>query len=245
MAKKGKSSANGSDPGNGEQPKSFLDIPVQFGGVSIGKTTLRVSLKVSRSEMEDVREAERLFCGRRLSGKIALDNPKDSPGQMVIWEDMRKVIEGSFDVHRFGCSAEYFTTGLTFNKNEIETSQIAEFTSGTGRLAIFSANAIPEGEIVEEVSEDEEEDSETASDPVEKRPIIAAEEERSLAWRDISIDAHFKGGILKAMKKHGFATLGNLADYAAEPPHGFDGIDGIGEQGTKTIDAILRKVSGT
>ncbi len=49
----------------------MADIPVMFGGVSIGKSTAKLSLKVNRVQMS-IEHAEELFCERRLSGLLQL-----------------------------------------------------------------------------------------------------------------------------------------------------------------------------
>ena len=71
--------------------KSIIaDIPVTFGGVSIGKSTAKLSLKVNRDKIS-LELADELFCERRLTGKIQLGGHDD--GSLWIIEHPRKNYE--------------------------------------------------------------------------------------------------------------------------------------------------------
>ena len=79
-----------------------LDIPVQFGGVSIGESTARLSMKVPRDAI-GINDADQAFCERRLTGRIVLGGGSDSPGQTKMF-DTDIAVEATFDIHRFGVS---------------------------------------------------------------------------------------------------------------------------------------------
>lgn len=138
--------SNGRSSGAGER---VLDLPVEFGGVSIGETTARLGMRIKKDSLNIV-QAEEAFCGRRLTGVIRLGGGSDSPGQTTMFEtDL--VVEGTFDIHRFGVGPETYTTGAMFKLNEIEIGDLARFSKGAGRLVVTDVAEIP----VDEVDEDD------------------------------------------------------------------------------------------
>ena len=177
-----------------------LDIPVQFGGVSIGESTARLSIKVPRDAI-GINDADQAFCERRLTGRIVLGGGSDSPGQTKMF-DTDIAVEATFDIHRFGVSHEHFTTGATFKLNEIDVAELAQFSKGAGRLVVDTIDVIPTDVV-------DEEDDDTDS----TLPGTFATDE---PWQNVSLDSLFSGAILKALKGAGLSSVGDL--YAYQQP---------------------------
>lgn len=206
----------------------IADIPVAFGGASIGESTTRLSLKIDRSKL-DLIEAENLFCERRLTGKIQRGGADDGSGQLKFF-DTDPRIDGSFDVHRFGVTSEAFTTGITFKTSEIDANIIAKFAKGTGRLVVLEAVEIPEDAEPDEHDEDD-----------NGQQSIPGTYETDKPWREASLDALFSGALLKALKAAGIGTVGDLYDYQQpDPKTGYEkrlgDIKGIGPSKVQVIE---------
>lgn len=177
--------------------KPELNVPVNFGGVSIGKATARISMKIERDESFSITRAEESFCGRRLIGKIQLGRKGDQDGQTTMWDDAM-AIEGSFDVHRMGVNLEEFSIGATFSKSEIDLTLLGDFSNGSGRMIVNSIELIPE-DVVEEHDGDGE--------------SLPGTYKVDGPWKKASLDDLFSGAILKNLKAAGLQTVGDLHDY--------------------------------
>lgn len=203
------------------------DIPVGFGGVSIGKSTAKLSLKINRERLS-LEFADELFCERRLTGKIQLGGAEDGSGQLKFF-DTDPQLNGSFDVHRFGVTAEAYATGATFKLKEIDVSLLAQFSKGAGRMVIYEAAPIPE-----DAEPDEHDESENG------QQSIPGTYETSKPWREASLDGLFSGALLKALKGAGLATVGDLYDYQQPTKTGFEkrlsDIKGIGPSKVQAIE---------
>ncbi|HMP79304.1 MAG TPA: hypothetical protein PKD54_07625 [Pirellulaceae bacterium] len=210
------------DNGNGQ----VHDLAVEFGGVSIGESTARLGLRIKK-ELLNIIAAEELLCGRRLTGAIQLGGAADNAGQGKLF-DCDVAVPGTFDVHRFGVSIDHYTTGLTFKLNEIEIGDLAQFSKGSGRLRIEGVAAIP----TDTVDEDEDEDE-------TPRGLLKSEG----PWREVQLDTLFAGGVLKAMKKAGLATVGDLSDWTEPNKDGYTkrlvDIPGIGEAKAQAIEDTM------
>ncbi len=208
--------------------KSIIaDIPVTFGGVSIGKSTAKLSLKVNRDKIS-LELADELFCERRLTGKIQLGGHDDGSGQLKFF-DTDPRLDGSFDVHRFGVTLDAFATGTTFKLNEIDVTLLAKFAKGSGRLVVLEATEIPEDAEPDEHEEDE-----------SGQQSIPGTYETNKPWREASLDGLFSGALLKTLKAEGICTVGDLHDYQQPTKSGFEkrlsDIKGIGPSKVQVIE---------
>lgn len=210
-----------------EAPVPTLDIPVQFGGVSIGQATAKLSMKIERKFVK-IQTADDAFCGRRIKGRIQLGGGNDQPGQQKFIEtDLQ--IEGSFDIHRFGVTADHFTTGATFKLKEIDISDFAQFSKGSGRLIAEGIENIPD----DSVDDEHEDDSESL-------PGTYAVDG---PWAKASLDGLFSGAILKNLKSAGLETVGDLYEYQKPSKGGYvkllTDIKGIGEGAAQKIEDTM------
>ena len=184
-----------------------IDLPVTFGGVSIGDQTAKLAIKVDR-EFLNINAADEVLCGRRITGKVALGRSGDTPGQMVLVEDMDDVIVAKFDIQRFGVSRDAFTSGLTFRLADVDVRQLARFSKGAGRLIMIEISPI----LCDTADEDDEDDGQRTIDGTFTT---------DMPWWKVSLDELFSGTVLKALKGAGLATVGDMHDYQQPTNSGF------------------------
>ena len=121
---------------------SVLDVPVEFGGLSIGDVTARIGVRIDREHMNIV-AADECFTGKRLSVVVSLGS--SDPEQKELFKNRLFEVTGSVDVKRLGVTAAQFSAGLTFNLESIDVATIAKFSKGKGRLNVFEVAALPDG----------------------------------------------------------------------------------------------------
>lgn len=134
---------------------SMLDVPVKYGQISIGLTTARLSVKLSRDVIR-IGKADELFTDRRLDCRVVHGHAEDQTDQGKLI-DTDVAIESSCDVKGFGVRAAHLSAGLTFNLKEIDVSELARFANSEGRLVVRDAGEIPEHDDPEPEPEFEDE----------------------------------------------------------------------------------------
>jgi hypothetical protein len=136
------------DPPSGRSQRggAVLDVPVNFGDVSIGDGTARIGVRIDRSLL-NIDAADELLCGRRLNGRLLVTPPGDANSQTYIDPevsgDLKHELESTFDVKRFSASPKNITAGLTFSLQEVEVSELSHFAKRGGRLVVASIAEIP------------------------------------------------------------------------------------------------------
>lgn len=198
--------------GNG----AVLNVPVDFGGVSIGHATARLGVKISRDVL-NIMAADEIFCGHRLTGKVILGNRDDAEGQTTFVETDYQV-DAVFDVKRIGVNSDSISTGLTFSLNDIDVAELAQFSKGQGRLIV---------EHVSDLPDDDYDDDESDLPP----GTLKAEG----PWRDVPLENLFSGALLKSLKAGGLETVGALADYTASEKRLTD-LPGVGPGKAEQIE---------
>jgi hypothetical protein len=196
---------------------TVIDIPVAFGGVSIGDETCRLGVRIMR-EVCNINSADEVFCGHRLHGKIVLGHSDDSPGQTRMFDD-EYMLDGTFDVKRISVSPGEISTGLTFNKQEVDVEQLARFAKGSGRLIVETVEAIPDDSPAHADDPDHVPGSLKASGP----------------WAEVKLSTLFEGSLLKKLKAAGLETVGQLSNYTASEKRLTD-IEGIGPGASEKIE---------
>lgn len=199
-------------------------IAVNFGGVSIGKKTARISMKMQRDEAFSLKDADESLCGRRLTGSIQLGRKNDADGQVTMWDDTER-IEGSFDITRMGVSPEEYSFGATFKKTEIDLALLGDFSNGEGRMLIDSVELIPV-DVVEE--------KETQNGSLPGTYKVEGE------WAKASLDGLFSGAKLKSLNGAGLETVGDYSKYFEPEKNGHTkqlvDIKGIGQAAATFIE---------
>lgn len=210
--------------------KFMRDVSVSFGGVSIGKKTARIAMKMERDESFALVKIDEELCGRRLTGKIQLGRKGDTAGQTTIWNEEQS-IAGTFDVTALSMKPTEFGFGATFKKTEIDLALLGDFSNGEGRMRIESVSEIPVDKV-------EEKETENGS--------IPGTYKSDAPWAKISMDSVFEGSKLKALKGAGIETVGDYADYFKPAANGFTkklvDIKGIGEKAATFIEDRMLEV---
>ena len=119
-----------------------LNIGVDFGGVSFGDKTARLSVTLNRAKI-DLDRADELFCDRRLTGTVVLGHTEDDPAQLELINVAHKVA-GVFDVKGFRVTTENLAIGLTFSRNDVDSGELTLFAKKSGRLIVTAAEEIPD-----------------------------------------------------------------------------------------------------
>lgn len=207
-----------------QQSTIIADVPVQFGGVSIGQHTAKLSFKITRESLT-LESADELFCERRLTGKIQLGGQEDSPQQGKLF-NCDVSIDGSFDIHRFGVTSDAYTTGATLKLKEIDIALLAKFSKGAGRIIVLEAQEIPEDAPAEK-----HEDGQMS---------LPGTYENAGPWRKASLASLFSGALLKSLTEAGLLTVGDLHDYQQPSSSGYEkrltDIPGIGPSKVEIIE---------
>jgi len=161
MAKKAttKKAATRSRRSEASTETAVLDLPVEFGGVSIGQTTARLGVRINREQLNLI-AADECFCGHRLQCTLVLGRNDDAEGQQTLVDDLNEEISGTADVKRLGIAPGTISTGLTFSLPDIDIATLAKFSKGSGRLIVESVSAIP-NDAADSDGEDDDSDDET------------------------------------------------------------------------------------
>lgn len=124
-----------------------FDLGCDFGGVSIGKDTARIGVKISRNVLS-LQQADEALCGKRLTGTLRRGNKSDAPSQQNLpgMDSQEPFVNGTFDVKRFGVSPDDVTFGATFAINGLPLESLAELANQSGRLIVTNVELIPEDE---------------------------------------------------------------------------------------------------
>lgn len=203
----------------GKNSKHALDIPVQFGGVSLGDATARLGLKIDRSVC-NITTADDTFCGHRLSGRVILGGSDDTAGQGRLVDDLDHHVDAVFDVKRFGANAKEISTSLTFSLKDVDLLELSKLSKGSGRLIIDNVAELPEDE------------GDDTDDDISLQAPSTLKVTGPL--RDVQLDTLFHGALLKSLKKGGLATVGQLTDFTGSDKKLTD-IAGIGPEKAEKI----------
>lgn len=203
-----------------KKQQSVLDVPVEFGGVSIGESTARLGIRIDRSVC-NINAADEIFCGHRLSGRIMLGRGGDQPGQTTLVEDLDHYIDAVFDVKRIGVNPTHIGTGLTFSLADINIQELAKLSKGSGRLIVNTVAELP----VESKADD--------GDGLDDEPSESLKADGP--WKMVQLSTLFDGSILKSLKEAGLTTVGQLSDFTAADKRLTD-LGGIGPGKAESIE---------
>lgn len=237
---------------NMEAAGEGFDIGCDFGGVSLGKETCRVGVKLERSSIT-LQDADTFLCGMRLTGKLVVGGKQAAPGQTTLpgMEDAGHEVAGVFDVKRFGVSAKEITFGATFAMASVDPRDLAKLANSSGRLVVTDADVIPDDEAGDDEGHDDHEDV----GPIPKSKPMAFDAPKSPACLDdlkrddgaaMPLSALEQFGTTRGITKSvtaavGGKTIGHLEKFmAANPEYWHRDIPGVGpEKLTQLQDAHL------
>lgn len=229
-----------------------FDIGCDFGGVSLGKETCRVGVKLERASIT-LADADASLCGKRLTGKLVVGGKQAAPGQAALpgMEDAGHEVAGVFDVKRFGVSASEISFGATFAMASVEPRDLAKLANSSGRLVVEQVDDIPD--------EDDGDDDEGHDDHEDVGPRPRT---KAMVFSDVApsclddlkrddgaampLSTLEQFGTTKHITKLlkaavGGGTVGHLEKFmAANPEYWHRDIKGIGEEKLTTLqDAHL------
>lgn len=121
-----------------------LDLPVDFGGISYGDETARLSCRAARDSIS-LDDADANLCGKRLELELVAMPAGSLPGQQQL-PDMDEKLKGIADVKRFGVGVDEISFGLTFALSSIDKNQLLEFRKRSGRIVITHVEVLPDGD---------------------------------------------------------------------------------------------------
>lgn len=210
-----------------EPPKAeaVLDIPVEFGNVSIGDGVARLGMKVVKERLS-VTKAEKTLVARRLAGKVIMLPPDSDPKQAYFeGMDVTCEVDGVFDSAGYRSSEKHISFGVSFSRREIDTNTLADFARHSGRFVAFSADEIP----------DDEKDGSDDGD-LEGQTYLVAQG----PWADFPINKlQISDGTIKCCAKAEIKTMGDLAKWSRDGK-GVRDIPGLGEVKAQRLeDATL------
>ena len=133
-------------------PECILELPVTFGNLSIGETTARLGIRVSRGNLT-VSKADKHLCCKRLSCTIiarsngAQADQESLPGIDAGDEEINAVC----DVKGYSVGGKTISLGLTLMLSMVSIEKLSHFPKREGRVLIESAVEIePEDDDKEE-----------------------------------------------------------------------------------------------
>jgi len=103
-------------------------IKVDFGNVSVGKETCRLSVKMGRNDM-DIGVAEAMFCGARLRTSLVVT--ADDP---ALLPEVLPNLEAVVDAKKMLVGVEDISVSLTFNKKDTDLKVLSAFASMSGEI---------------------------------------------------------------------------------------------------------------
>lgn len=199
-----------------------LEVSVKFGGVSVGDATTRIGIKIERERLK-LNDADRVFCGHRLTGRVELGNYDDSSGQGRFVPAEK--FEGVFDCKRLGWDSSNITTGLTFIKKDIALDLIGLFAKGSGRLLITDIADIPE----------------EAPDHEDDAPSLPGTFKADGPWADVMLSTLFEGAILKSFHNAKIKTVGDMAAFTSKEFQTLGDITGLGPVKVEMIEKRMEE----
>lgn len=120
----------------GKQQAETLNIPVSFGGVSVGAEQARIGCKVERNALV-LGKADYFLCESRCNVQITVDPEAagDAPGQQKLpGADEETKLGGTADIKGFNVRSGSIGFGLTFALTEIDAGNLSHFAGKSGRL---------------------------------------------------------------------------------------------------------------
>ena len=127
-----------------------FDVGCDFGGVSKGKDSIRIGIKLSR-DVISLPQADEALCGMRITGRLQRGGKSDAPSQQPLpgMGVPEPFIVGTFDVKRFGVSPDDITFGATFSVHGLSRDNreaLLDLANQSGRMQVTGVELIPEDE---------------------------------------------------------------------------------------------------
>lgn len=115
-----------------------------FGGVSIGDMTGRISLQILK-DVINVTTAERLFCGRRVHCRLVARPADEDPDQTHLpGMDTKIALEAVVDVKRFASDPHKISIGVTCSLQEVDVTELSKFAKKSGQITVLDTQSLDE-----------------------------------------------------------------------------------------------------
>lgn len=123
-----------------------LELPVTYGGLSVGDKTCRIGMSISRGNYT-VSKADKQLCERRLTVELLCRSngaPADQ-GSLPGMDNDRK-IKAIGDVKGYSVSGKAISFGITFVLSGVNVEELSHFPKRDGRVTVFGIEDIPDGD---------------------------------------------------------------------------------------------------
>ena len=147
---RGRAGVHPGPKGSNEKPASqpeILQVPVDFGSYSDGEQYVRLPITVSRSKFKP-KDAERHFCGARLSVRCVRDPNADgdAPNQKpLVAPDPQDVVEAQVDVKGYRANRKVFGANLVFNRESVDPKHLLDFSRQKGWVEMERVGDVEDG----------------------------------------------------------------------------------------------------
>lgn len=120
-----------------------FDIGCEFGGVTYGKNTVRVGVKIERGDVPMSRWEERL-CDKRVECILRLGHKDEAAGQSALVDDDPVEVAGVVDIKTISLSGGVVSFGATFAKDDADEQDATRLACRPGRFIATKVGSIPE-----------------------------------------------------------------------------------------------------
>lgn len=120
-----------------------FDIGCEFGGVTYGKNTVRVGVKIERGDVPMSRWEERL-CDKRIECRLVLGHKDEAAGQAGLVDDDGVEVAGVVDIKTISLSGGVVSFGATFQKDDADEQDATRLACRPGRFIATKVGSIPE-----------------------------------------------------------------------------------------------------
>lgn len=136
-----------------KEPDAVLELPVTFGGLSVGDKTCRIGMRVSRANYTPSK-ADKQLVEKRLSVRLrAVPNGSTGDQASLPGLDNDRVVEAVGDCNGYSATGKALSFGLTFALSSVDVESLSHFPKRDGQLIVSGIEEIPDGE---QAGEDEE-----------------------------------------------------------------------------------------
>ena len=135
---------------------SAQTLRAKTGTMSIGKKTAKLGLKIDRAELP-LGKMDALMTDARVNILLEIDEEED--GQQIIEQTKPGPFTGIADTKTLGVTSDGYTSGLTFNLKELNTTHLGKFHHANVVLSVDKiGSSLPPGGAAERDNEDGEGD---------------------------------------------------------------------------------------
>lgn len=122
------------------------ELGVTYGNVNFGDKTVRLGISFGTGSLAITKMRE-LLVGRRLTVHIlARAGGAQASQESLPGADNDLELQGVCDVKSVSVAPKHYTTGLTFNIQDMDIETLAHFAKREGVVTIAASEAIPEDE---------------------------------------------------------------------------------------------------